>query len=75
MNQTDITKQKIRMIRKISNSVYGLPEHRKPVPKFLIIQIGPVRSVVKKFELGKPSTIELIENNYLMLLDEAGVVL
>lgn len=46
-----------------------------PTPKFLIIQMGPVRSIVKKFELGKPTTIELIENNYLMLLDEAGVVL
>lgn len=44
-------------------------------PKYKIIQIGSVRSVVKKFELGKPTTIELIENNYLMLLDEAGVVL
>ena len=46
-----------------------------PTPKFLIIQIGPVRSLVKKFEFGKPPTLELIENNYLMLLDEAGVVL
>ena len=44
-------------------------------PKFLIVQMGLTRSVVKKFELGKPTTYELIENNYLMLLDEAGVVL
>lgn len=44
--------------------------------KFKIIQWGKNRSIVKLFDTEKSeTTLLLINNNYLMALDEMGVIL